>query len=169
MKIIIASAMLGVLFIGCYSIKGQSDSSNRKQEPYIFQYNGTIDDCRKDIKNMLFVNGFTIDKEDTSIGTIITQWKSLQEDERVDLGIGFAMMGVRSQSQHGSLRIQIKDFDTSIVCSIAAWHTMSLSTAANAFKDNTSQTEHTILPQGHPFPMKIRLNLVKSKKFTLMK
>jgi uncharacterized lipoprotein len=169
MKIVIFAVAIGLLFIGCYSIKGVSDSKNRKQEPYFFQYRGTADECKKDIKNMLFVNGFTIDKEDTSIGTIITQWKSLQEDERVDLGIGFAMMGVRAQSQHGSLRIQIKDLDTSVVCSFTGWHTMNLSAATNTFKDNTSQSEYTLLPQGHPLPMKIRINLVNTKKFILMK
>lgn len=153
---------------GCATTRGISDPDNKKQSPYFFSYTGTLNECKRDIKLILFNFGFTIANEDTSINTIITAFKPLNEDERIDPGFGAAIFGIRSAGQRGSIRIQFEATDTATMLSIESHLQATIAVNRNAFREDKSESEDIILPQGHPLQMKIRYELKKNKKFKLI-
>jgi hypothetical protein len=79
---ILLSFLVFFYLIGCSTTKGISDSSLQSTKPYLFEYNGSVENAAIEIKRLMVRNGFSILNDDIKAGILTTNPKLLDKDER---------------------------------------------------------------------------------------
>jgi len=150
---------------------GYIDESNKSIEPYKFIFKGNSDNFNKTIKRFLAENNFSIANDDSLSGIIITNAKTLSEDEMVTSGaLRFmnSMNGNEIEDAKGVITILYdklpnNEITMKLKCSIL------LKQNNSNWGATTKTTSEKILQQGEPLPMKIKILLLKDTRFGLTK
>jgi len=79
---IMLTASLIIFLQSCSTTKGLSDSSLESTKPYLFEYNGTLENAVIEVKRIIVRNGFSIQNDDAAAGVLTTNTKLLEKDER---------------------------------------------------------------------------------------
>ncbi len=146
---------------GCMTTKGIIDESLSSTEPYIFEYNGNIENLKSEIKRLLLRNGFTFADEDVKAGILSTKPKQLTDDECIDPGFASYLLGSRSEKQTGRLFFIFTPLDSSntkteFFCKLLFEGELR----KNVFESEKYSKEGDV-SQGHPLMIKYR-NLLKA-------
>lgn len=120
----------------------------------------------RDLKRTLIFNGFTIENDDSSSGILVTKAKPLMADEKINADFAMALAGASMGQQYGSISfiyetLQSGAIKLQMICRLqyeAKYH-------ENIYKDRDISNAIDVLPQGHPFPMKIKNLLLQNSNF----
>ena len=171
MKAIIQGILIALLAAGCSfpaQEAGFHDIKNTSKEPYLFIYKGNFKNAMIPLKRILVLNGFSIASDDTEAGILVTNPKSLKDDETLNSGFGAGLFnslsGTRIKEEKGvvSFVFDNGENETTIIrmtCTLSSKETQDTIFGA---RDKSGER---VLMQGDPLPMKMKSLLINSKNF----
>ena len=155
-KVLFSSLILFYL-TGCSTTKGISDSSLDSTKPYLFQYNGSVENAAIEVKRIVVRNGFSILNDDIKSGILTTNPKLLEKDERF---YSWSPLTPFTQNEIGKLFFVFTQTTTD---NVKIEFYAKLMTVEKNYEldtngkmhDSKNRKEET-LEQGHPLAMKFR-------------
>ena len=167
----VATLMSVVLLVGCSGMKtaGVYNADLQEKQPYVFSYDGSVQDATVSLRNALLPTGFSpVSQDEYEGGASFVYGKTLSDDEKfVTKGYVEEETGVSTGQQTGKLIFLLEeDSSGNVTVQMTSRLTATVKEETNAFKTSKQETESEV-PQGHPLPMKYGRKLADMEGWTL--